>query len=65
MSKRKAIKKAISNTTKGLLVKRSPCRMTWGVFFGKIPLEVVYTKRAAEQTLARLNKKFPMLGVAL
>jgi hypothetical protein len=46
----------------GLVVKRSPCRMTWGVFFGKTPLEVVHTQRAAEATLVRLNKKFPMLG---
>jgi hypothetical protein len=63
MKKNKTIKKAISNTTKGLFVKRSPCKMTWGVFFGKTPLEIVYSQREAEATLVRLNKKFPMLGV--
>jgi hypothetical protein len=64
MKKTNAVKKAIKQAKKeGLFVQRSACKKTWGVFFGKNRLEVVHSKRAAEATLTRLNKKFPMLGV--
>ena len=46
-----------------LTIKRSPARVTWGVYFGQALLQVCLTKWEALEAKAALDKSFPKLEV--
>ena len=63
MKKVNTVKRAVKSAKSPLYIKRSGCRITWGVFFGSKQIEVVGTKREAEATKGRLEKQFPGVKV--